>query len=247
MHQFQWCRSIVPIFQLGILRLRARAGLGFEPRILSSTGTAPASEQRRHCQSCSDLIANLFSSTVHAGLRGSGAEHPAHAHLWLDACLRGEPLQVLPAAHLHAHAAGALRRDPGQRPAPPALPQPQTRQDPQGLGEGQRCKVHGAHQPGTGGEDQPRVRGHMGALAQKGDLLCMCAGVCGCSSSPLDGVGAWVIYTQTGVVGLPGTAAGACSDVCTNTQLHDDHSVCTALVSHPERNLRLCLPSKLAL
>lgn len=101
---------------------------------------------------------SLLSSAVHSGLCGPGAEHPAHAHLRLDPRLRGKPLQVLPASHLHAHPAGALRRHPGQSPPPPALLKPQTLQDPEGLGEGQRCQIHAACGPRPGPEDEPLVR-----------------------------------------------------------------------------------------
>lgn len=104
------------------------------------------------------LTPAFFSPTVLSGFCGPGAEHSAHAHLRLDPCLRGEPLQVLPASHLHAHAAGALRRHPGQKSVPPALLKPQTRQDPEGLGEGQCCQVHTANGPQPGPEDEPRVR-----------------------------------------------------------------------------------------
>ena len=105
------------------------------------------------------LAAAFFSPAVHPGLRGSGPEHAAHAHLRLDACLRGEPLQVLPAADLHPHPAGALRCHPGQRPVSPAVHQPQTHQDPEGLGEGWFRQAHTASGPRPGPEDKPRVTG----------------------------------------------------------------------------------------
>lgn len=104
------------------------------------------------------LILAFFSPAVHSGLCGPRAEHPAHAHLRLDPRLRGESLQVLPAPHLHTNPAGALCCHPGQRPVSPALLQPQTLQDPEGLGEGWRRQVHAASGLRPGPEDKPCVR-----------------------------------------------------------------------------------------
>lgn len=100
---------------------------------------------------------NLFSPTVQLGLRGPAAKHPAHAHLWLDTCLRGEPLQILPASHLHTHAAGALRGHRDKRPLPLTLLEPQTFQDPKGLGEGWSPEPHITQRPLPNPKDKPRV------------------------------------------------------------------------------------------
>lgn len=141
-------------------------GQGFEPRALTAKVTLlpsplwassnPVVESL--CPSSPGPHSSLLSSAVHSRFYGPGAEHPAHTHLWLDPRLRGEPLQVLPASHLHTHAAGALHCHPGQGPVLPALLKPQTLQDPEGLGEGQCCQVHTANGPCLDPEDKPCVR-----------------------------------------------------------------------------------------
>ena len=96
---------------------------------------------------------------VHSGLCGSGTEHPAHAHLRLDPPLRGELLQVLPAPHLHPHPAWYPVLSSWPKACSPAVCQPQTHQDPEGLGEEWLRQVHTASGPHPGPEDKARMTG----------------------------------------------------------------------------------------
>lgn len=82
----------------------------------------------------------LFLS-VHPWICCPANQHSAHPHVRMVEGLWREPVQILPASHLHPHAARPMYCDPSKGRLQPALHPPQTRANQEGLGEGEIREV----------------------------------------------------------------------------------------------------------
>lgn len=78
---------------------------------------------------------------VYAGIYCLGHQHPAHPHIWLVKGLWWEPIQVLPASHLHSHAACPMYCDPSKSCLQFALHSAETHANQKRLGEGEVRQV----------------------------------------------------------------------------------------------------------
>lgn len=91
-------------------------------------------------RSSADCFVFLFL-LVYPGIYCLGHQHPAHPHIRLVEGLRWEPIQVLPASHLHPHAARPMHCDPSKSRLQFALHPAQTPSNQEGLGEGEVRQV----------------------------------------------------------------------------------------------------------
>lgn len=101
---------------------------------------APLSPRGENTRSSANRCVFLFL-LVHPWIYCLANQHSAHPHVRMVEGLRWEPVQILPASHLHPHAARPMYCDPSKGHLQPALHPPQTHANQEGLGEGEIREV----------------------------------------------------------------------------------------------------------